>query len=132
MLLSVTEAHGGMVSTLDDLLGWGAALGDGTALGEATDDFFFRPTPISATDNEAAKTGWGTGWLAHTCPCNLENTNNPDVVFSFHDGETLGSRTMLAVDRDNGITIAMHANTREITDDAWLTLVWDVHHLVAD
>ncbi len=133
VLLSATEAHGGVVSTIADVLTWGSALGDGRALGGATDDFFFRPTPISATAEEPAHTGWGTGWLAHVCPCDLENTTTPTVVFSFHDGETLGSRTMLAVDRVHGITVVIHANTREITDDALLTLAYDVHQtLVAE
>jgi len=93
--------------------------------------FFFLPTPISASDDKPAQTAWGTGWLAHACPCELENTDNPHVVFSFHDGETIGSRSMLAVDRTGQIIIVVHANTREISDDAMLTVTSDIHTLVA-
>lgn len=124
---SAVAAAGGAVSSWQDLLTWGSALADGRALGDATATLFYGPYPI--TDGQTTKTGWGLGILAHACPCDL-TAQPPQAVFSFHDGETIGSRTMFAVDLPSGTVIVIHANAREITDDALLELTVKIHAIV--
>lgn len=124
---SAVGAAGGVVSSWSDLLTWGSALADGRALGDATTTMFYGPFPIA--DGPNTKTGWGLGILAHACPCDLDAAP-PQAMFSFHHGETIGSRTMLAIDPSTRTVIVIHANVREVTDDALLELASEVHRLV--
>lgn len=127
-LQSAVAAPGGIVSSWADLLTWGAALADGRVLGPATDTMFYAPFPMKADSGQT--TGWGLGFLAHACPCDTTVTP-PRFRFTFHDGETIGSRTMFAVDRPAGTVIVIHANTREITDEALVALAVQVHDIVS-
>ena len=126
---SAVAGAGGIVSTWNDLLTWGSALADGRALGDVTPSLFYGAFPI--TDGQTVTTGYGLGMLAHACPCNVDRTP-PNVRFSYHDGETIGSRTMFAVDRPSGTVIVIHANAREVTDSALLQLAIDIHEIVTE
>ncbi len=125
-LQSAVAAPGGIVSSWADLLTWGSALADGRVLGPATDTMFYGPFPMMGDTGQT--TGWGLGFLAHACPCDT-TTSPPRFRFTFHDGETIGSRTMFAVDRPSATVIVIHANTREITDEALLELAVQIHDL---
>lgn len=126
-LQSAVAAPGGIVSSWADLLTWGAALADGRVLGPATETMFYGSFPMRADSGQT--TGWGLGFLAHACPCDTTATP-PRFRFTFHDGETIGSRTMFAVDRPAGTVIVIHANTREVTDEALLELTVEVQDIV--
>ncbi len=125
---SAVAASAGLVTGWNDLLTWGTALSDGRALGKATGALFYGAYPI--TDGDVTKTGWGLGMLAHACPCELD-AMPPTARFSFHDGETIGSRTMFAVDPSTATVIVIHVNVREVPDDALLGLAVKVHEIVA-
>ncbi len=102
-VLSVTEAHGGMVSTVHDVLAWGAALADGSALGGATNDFFL-PTHAHLRVRR------------QTCPNRMgDRLARPRLSLRTGEHRQSACRVLLPRRRDNRFTF--HARRRSNRSD---------------
>ncbi len=91
-------AGGGFLSTPEDLLIFGNAhLSPGYLTAETLDLLF-----TSQTLSDGSETGYGIGWRS--------STNDHGEAIVSHTGGSVGGRTVLTVNRDNGLIVAIVAN----------------------
>ncbi len=91
-------AGGGFISTPEDLLTFANGHREPGYLQAETLDVLFA----SQTTRDGTETGYGVGWRSST------NAHGERIVS--HGGGSVGGRTMLTMNRDNGLIVAMVAN----------------------
>lgn len=91
-------AGGGFLSTPEDLLRFAAAHLNADFLSAATLEVLFASQRLRNGD----ETGYGIGWRS--------STNRRGERLVSHTGGSVGGRTVLTVNRDTGVIVAMTAN----------------------
>lgn len=105
-IMTTAWAAGAIVSSSEDMLGWGEALYSGEVLGEDTTARMLEMQP-AASRRYIEYYGLGAvGWCLDPTGCEPEDV---DVV-GHGGGARVGSRTLLAHHPESGVTMAVHAN----------------------
>ncbi|MEZ4415972.1 MAG: serine hydrolase domain-containing protein [Gemmatimonadota bacterium] len=98
---SVKWAGGGYLSTASDLVRLASALMDGDILRPETVDLLFRPQRTTAGES----TGYGIGWFTRE----IEGRR-----YVFHTGGAMGGSTVLLMDPEHRVAVAILANLDSI------------------